>query len=104
MTGFIFGTLVGQFAGSWAYWRARGEDPSAPRSKWLAATIAGVVTSVAASAIYIPSRVHIWIGGEGTSWGASVFIAGCMGICQAVLVRGRPLSARPSTTGPNRAA
>ena len=36
--------------------------------------MAGLVTTVTASAIYIPLGVHTWLGGEGMPWGISVFL------------------------------
>ena len=95
--GFIIGSVAGQFAGSWAYWRALGGRPSATRSEWVAATVAGLVATVVASVIYIPLGVQSWLLGEGASWGVSVFLAVCMGLCQGVLFRGRPLRRPPAT-------
>jgi uncharacterized membrane protein (DUF2068 family) len=77
------------------YWQIRGDNPRPAKSETRATAAAGLVTTVIASAIYIPLDVHTWVGGEGTSWGASVFLALCMGICQALLFRGRPLRPRP---------
>ena|SRR2546425_1871391 len=90
MPGFIIGSFVSQFAGAWAYWWVRGKDSSSTAPQWLAATAGGLAYTVVASAIYIPLHVHTWLGGEGTSWGASVFIAVCMALVQAILLPGRP--------------
>jgi hypothetical protein len=98
MGGFIVGTIAGQFLGSWAYWQVRGHSAAHGVSEWLAATAAGVVATVVASAIYIPLGVHTWLGGEGTPWGAAVFMGVCVGICQGVLFRGSPLRPRPRAT------
>jgi uncharacterized PurR-regulated membrane protein YhhQ (DUF165 family) len=90
MGGFILGTILGQFAGAWAYWQARRTDASSRRAEWLAAAAGGLVSTLVASAVYVALGVHIWLSGEGTSWGASVFLAVCMSLVQAVLFRGRP--------------
>jgi len=94
MIGFIVGTIAAQLAGSWLYWQVRGADPQRRRPEWLAATAAGTLAAVVATAIYVPLRVHTWVGGSGTSWAASIFLGLCMGIVQAVLFRGRPLGPR----------
>lgn len=89
IAGFILGTVAGQFAGAWIYGRIHGPE-------LLAASAGGIVTTIVASLIYIPFGVHTWLGGEGTSWGASVFLGFCMGICQVLLFRGPPLRRQPS--------
>ena len=94
MGGFVVGTIAGQFSGAWAYWKVHGLSSSQTRPEWLAATAAGLVTTLIASTIYIPLGVHTWFGGEGNSWGASVFMGVCMGVCQGVLFRGRPWRSR----------
>ena len=93
--GFIIGTVAGQFAGAWAYWRVRGQRSEPATRETRAAIAAGLVTTLVASAIYVPLGVHAWLGGDGTPWGASVFLGVCMGVCQGVLFRGRPLRAQP---------
>ena len=95
MAGFIIGTVAGQFSGAWAYWRIRGKSAASPDREFDAAWAGGLVATVVASAIYVPLGVHIWIGGSGTSWGASVFLGVCMGLAQGMLFRGRPLRPRP---------
>jgi hypothetical protein len=95
LAGFIIGTMAGQFSGAWVYWQIRGTGPGPAMRETYAAAAAGVVTAVVASAVYIPLGVHTWVGGNGISWGASVFLGMCMGICQAVLFRGRPLRGPP---------
>jgi hypothetical protein len=104
VAGFVLGTIAGQFAGAWAYWRIRGTSPApsdhesseaAANREFDAAWAAGLVTTVVASAIYIPFGVHTWIGGNGTSWGMSVFLGLCAGVCQGMLFRGRPLRPPP---------
>jgi len=95
MFGFIVGTIAGQLAGSWTYWRVRGTGPTPTHPEWWSATAAGLVAAVAAAVLYLALNVHIWLGGVGSSRGLSLFLALCMGICQAVLFRGRPL--RPRT-------
>jgi len=90
MLGFIIGSFVSQFAGAWAYWQVWGKDSLSRTPQWVAATVGGVAYTLVASAIYIPFHVHIWLLGEGTPWGASVFIAVCMALVQAILLPGRP--------------
>ena len=97
--GFIIGTAAGQFSGAWMYWRIREARRTAAVREADAATAAGLVTTAVASAFYIPLGVHTWIGGDGTPWGASVFLAVCMGLCQGILFRGRPLRPRPRPPG-----
>src|SRR6266516_539403 len=107
--GFIIGTVAGQLAGAWAYWRIRGNSPgqlnreddtAAANREFDAAWAAGFVTAVVASAIYIPLGVHTWVGGNGTHWGMSVFLGLCAGLCQGILFRGRPLRPRPPRPTP----
>jgi len=92
--GLIIGTSAGQFAGAWAYWQVRGYNPDPAVHEVLAAAAAGLVTTVVASAVYVLLGVHTWVLGDGTPWGMSVFIGLCMGLCQAILFRGRPSRAR----------
>jgi hypothetical protein len=99
VAGFLLGTAVGQLAGAWLYWRVRASHELIAR-EFQAATAAGITTTVVASALYIPLHVHSWIGGEGTPWAASIFLALCMGICQGALFRGRPLGPRSFTITP----
>ena len=93
--GFVIGTVAGQVSGAWAYWRILGTGPGPSTRELEAGWAAGLVTTVIASAIYIPLGVHTWLGGDGAPWAASVFLALCMGICQGMLFRGRPLRPRP---------
>jgi hypothetical protein len=96
VAGFIIGSVGGQFAGAWVYWQIRGDGPEREAR---AAAAAGLVTMVIASAIYIPLRVHTWVGGTDAPWGVSVFLGLCMGLCQGILFRGRPLPPpRPKST------
>ena len=106
MPGFILGSLVSQFVGAGLYWQVRSKQSSPNAPRWLAATVGALAYTLVASAIYIRFRVHIWLGGEGTSWGASVFIAVCMALAQAILFPGRPwLRQGPSNPNePGRAA
>ena len=101
VAGFIIGTVAGQFSGAWAYWRIRNHAGSAD-PEFDAAWAAGLVTTVIASAFYIPLGVHTWVAGDGAPWGLSVFLGACMGICQGMLFRGRPLRARPPGSTPPR--
>ena len=91
MGGFIIGTLAAQLAGSWIYWQIRSPEASPPRSEWVAGGAAGLMAALVASAIYIPLGVHTWLGGEGSTWGLSIFLGVCIGICQGALFRGRPM-------------
>ena len=100
--GFIIGTLAGQLSGAWVYWRIRGNTPEPSTREFDAAWAAGLVTTVVASAVYIQLGVHTWVGGAGTSWGMSVFLGICAGICQGILFRGRPLRPRPRRPTPSR--
>ena len=90
MFGFILGSVIAQFAGAWAYHTSKRRLAF---SELPAAVVAGLVTTVIASIIYIPLHVHDWVAGPGSSWGSSVFLGLCMGIIQGVLFRGRPLGA-----------
>jgi len=105
MLGFIVGALAGMFAGSWVYWRVRGTGSPSTHPEWLAATAAGLVAALVASAIFIRLQVHIWLGGAGTSWAPSLFLGVCSGLFQGVLFRGRPLGQRlpPPTRPPDQA-
>jgi len=95
VAGFVLGTLAGQFAGAWVYWRIRGNSLPPANREYGAAMAAGFVTTLVASAIYVPLGVHTWLLGDGASWGLSVFLGLCMGISQGLLFRGRPLGPRP---------
>ena len=92
--GFIVGTVAGQLCGSWVFWRVRDNNPRPETQEAFAAAAAGLVTAVIATAMYIPLGVHTWVGGIGTPWGMAAFLALSMGLCQAVLFRGRPLRSR----------
>jgi len=91
MFGFIVGSVIAQFAGAWAYHASKRRLAF---TELLAAIAAGLVTTVVASALYIPFHVHDWLAGPGSSWGSSVFLGLCMGVIQGVLLRGRPLGRR----------
>src|SRR5437867_4421871 len=97
LAGFIIGSVAGQFSGAWVYWRIRGSSPGPSMREADAAAAAGFVTAVVASAIYIPLGVHSWVLGSGTHWGMSVFLGLCLGLCQGMLFRGRPLRSPPHT-------
>jgi len=92
--GFVIGTMAGQFCGAAAY-RRIARSPS-PRDKLVASIVAGVVTTLCASVAFIVLGVHQWLGGPETSWGASVFLGSCIGICQGVLFKHRPLPPAPA--------
>ncbi len=61
VAGFVLGTLAGQFAGAWVYWRIRGNSPPPANREYDAAMAAGFVTTIVASAIYVPLGVHTWL-------------------------------------------
>jgi hypothetical protein len=91
MLGFILGSVIGQFAGAWAY---HASKKRLAFRELLAALTAGVTTTLFASVVYVPFHVHEWLAGSGARWEISVFLALCMGIVQGVLFRGRPLGRR----------
>ena len=99
VAGLVIGTVAGQFSGAWVYRRVRGNSPG-PWSEFDAAWAAGLVTTAVASAIYVPLGVHTWALGSDASWGMSVFLALCLGICQGMLFRGRPSGPRAPTSLP----
>ena len=92
LSGFIIGSILAQFAGAWAYWRTRIVLTDRARRELWAASIAGVVTALVGTVAYIFFKVHLWLDVQNAPWGADVFLGICMGICQAVLFRGRPLT------------
>lgn len=83
---FIIGTVLAQFAGAFAYRRLH-RSPSVTEPVRAAAT--GLLTAIVATGLYIPLRVGEWLSGA-EDWRVSVFLALCIGICQAVLFKGRP--------------
>ena len=93
---FALGTLAGQVTGAWVYRRVRGVGTVPKSHELYAATSAGLVTTVVASLVFLPLGLHKWLGSQGSTWPASIFIGLCIGICQAVLFRGRPLAPRTS--------
>ncbi len=92
LAGFIVCSMASQFAGAWAYWRTRNALADRKRREFWAAMVAGVVTALVATAAYRPLRVDLWLGGEDAPWASAAFVGVCIGLCQAVLVRGRPLT------------
>ena len=91
MSGFVIGSLIALFAGAWVYRTAKRRLAFHEAA---AAIVSGLATTVAATLVYIPFHVHEWLGGAGTSWGASAFMGLCLGLTQGVLFRGRPLEPR----------
>ena len=85
----VIGTVGAQFAGAWAYRRVDRSASGDTRRKVLSAIAAGAVTTIVAAPVYMIVGVDSWIG-IGTNWEMSAFFGVCMGICQAVLFRGRP--------------
>jgi hypothetical protein len=100
MAGFVVGTLIAQFAASWAYWRMRGDDPSRPSMEVLSGTVGGVVAALVSTALYIPTGVHTWVMGDEGSWPVSAFLGFCVGLVYGVLFRGRPWRPGRRTTSP----
>jgi hypothetical protein len=94
--GFVLGSVVGMFAGAWVYWRVLGDGARSAMRTVGAAVAAGLTTMAVDTVLFIPLGVHTWVGGIGTPWATSVFLALCLGVCQGVLFRGRPLP--PSRT------
>jgi hypothetical protein len=88
IAGFIIGTIAGQICGADVYRRIISRATS---DRSLQAAIgSGLATAACSSVVYIVLGVHDWLGGADSSWGVSVFLGICMGICQAVLLRDRP--------------
>ena len=87
--GFVIGSVAGQFCGAAVYLRV-SSDPS---RKLQASIAGGVAAAVCSSAIYVAFGVQDWLAGPDSWWGVSVFMGICMGLCQAVLFKGRPLGA-----------
>jgi hypothetical protein len=83
----VIGLLPAQLAGAWAYRKAHRSASAQIRQEWVSATVSGLVTTVVASVIYLAFGLHKQLAG-GSSWGASVFMGACFGICQGVLGRG----------------
>ena len=92
--GVVLGTLAGQFAGAWMFLKVRREAQGSLRSEVAAAVTAGVTTAIVSAPIYVVLGVSSWISGGDGRWGISAFLAICVGICQAVLSRSRPLRKR----------
>jgi hypothetical protein len=92
--GFIIGTLAGQLCGGVVYSRVSATER--PLRRLAASIAAGFATAASASAVYVAFGVHRWLNGPESSWGPSLFLGVCMGICQAVLFRDRPFSAGTS--------
>jgi len=90
----FIGLVPAQLAGAWTYWKVHEALFPQPRREWVAASAAGFVTTLVSSLIYLAFGLHKHLA---SSWGASVFLGLCFGICQGALFRGRPLRRRPST-------
>lgn len=91
MAGFVIGSVLAQFLGAWTFLTAKRQLHF---DEVQSAIISGFATTVVASVAYTLMHVHEWLGGAGTSWGASVFLAVCMGLMQGILFRSRPLAPR----------
>ena len=99
MVGFIVGSFVAQFFAAYIYWQVRGPDASLHRRpEWLAAAADGAAYILVASPIYIVTGVQSWLLGAEASWGISVFMAVCMALAHAALLRGKPSLRRRNTT------
>jgi hypothetical protein len=85
--GVVIGVMAGQLCGAFIYQRIN----TRPGRKIIASVAAGLVTVLCASPVFIAFSVHRWLAGPEASWGASVFLAVCFGICQGVLFKDRPL-------------
>lgn len=96
LIGFAVGTILGQFAGAWAY---RYSKRRLVLAEWKSAVVSGVATAVVSSLVFVLTSVHDWAGGIGSSWGVSVFLGVCMGIVQGALFPGGPLDPRSTLRG-----
>ncbi len=92
VAGLLIGTMIAQLAGARTYWWVRAKTGTSSGSEWLSAISAGFVTTLGAAIVYIPLRLHNLLD---SSWGASVFLALCVGICQGALYRGGRLRPGP---------
>ena len=90
----FIGLVPAQLAGAWTYLKMKGSSSSRWRREWVAASMGGLATTLVASVIYLAFGLHKQLSPP-MSWGASVFLGACFGICQGVLGRGRPLRRRP---------
>ena len=85
--GTLVGLIVALPAGAYAYRRARAA--LGPGRMLLApAAVSMLVTAVVATAIFVPMRVHDWLGGQ--DWRSSAFLAVCFGIVQGILGKDKP--------------
>ena len=84
--GFLIDTVSAQLAGASAYRRFH-KSPTISEPVRAAAT--GLLTAIVAAGLYIPFRVGEWLSGA-EDWRVSAFLALCIGICQAILFKGRP--------------
>ncbi len=87
--GVLAGGAVALIIGAWTYLTLKRRGIG----EVLAATGSGLATTLVASVVFIVLHVQKWFGPE-TSWGFSVFLGFCAGICQAVLYRGDMLVPR----------
>ena len=92
----FIGLVPAQLAGASTYLKAKGSRSPRWSREWVAASVAGLVTTLVASPIYLVLGLHKQLAG-GSSWGASVFLAACFGIYEGALGRGRPLQRKPPT-------
>jgi hypothetical protein len=84
--GFILGTVPAQVAGASLYRRLQ-KSPEITALRRSAAT--GLLSSIVATALYIPLGVGDWVNGS-EDWRVSAFLGLCVGICQATLFKDRP--------------
>ena len=84
----VVGVLVtmsaGFFVADWSYRTLKRGHAS----ELIAATVSGLGITVVTSIGFLLLKVHQWWFGPETSWGFSVFLGFCAGLCQAVLFRG----------------
>jgi hypothetical protein len=64
LLGSMIGTIAGQLAGAWAYWRVRSRPSKPPEGELSARLVAGFVTTIVASLLYVPLGVPEWLGGD----------------------------------------
>jgi hypothetical protein len=86
--GTVVGLIIAMPGGAFVYRRVHARLAPRRRSRIIAGFAGGLVTALLASAVFIPTRVHVWLGGY--DWRSSVFLAVCFGIIQGALLKENP--------------